>query len=135
MTQRFLDEAGAGGRVSVVDADAVNGPLGGSFDVAVKRAFIRVLSPEEAQSAIKNVADVLEPGGELYILGIGIIDDSRVSPAESVLFNLVFVNIYDGGEAYTEEQHRDWLDEAGLIDFQRVTLPNGSGIVSARKPD
>lgn len=97
------------------------------------RSFIQVLSPEEAQSAIKNVADALQPGGELYILG-RIIDDSRVSPPESVLFNLVFVNVYDGGEAYTEREHRNWLDEAGLIDFQRVTLPNGTGIVSARKP-
>ncbi len=134
VTQRFLDEAGASGRVSVVAADVVSGPLAGPFDVAVMRAFIQVLSPEEAQSAIKKVADVLEPGGELYILGTGIVDDSRVSPPESVLFNLVFVNVYDGGEAYTEQQYRDWLDEAGLVDFQRVTLPNGSGIISARKP-
>ena len=133
MTQRFVDEAGASGRVSVVGADAVNGPLGGSFDVAVMRAFIQVLSPEDAQSAIKTVAEALEPGGELYIVG-RIIDDSRVSPPESVLFNLVFVNVYDGGEAYTEHQNREWLDEAGFIDFQRVTLPNGSGIISARKP-
>ena len=133
MTQRFVDEAGASGRVSVVVADAVNGPLGGSFDVAVMRAFIQVLSPEDAQSAIKTVAEALEPGGELYIVG-RIIDDSRVSPPESVLFNLVFVNVYDGGEAYTEHQTREWLDEAGFIDFQRVTLPNGSGIISARKP-
>lgn len=119
--------------MSVVVADAVNGPLGGSFDVAVMRAFIQVLSPEDAQSAIKTVAEALEPGGELYIVG-RIIDDSRVSPPESVLFNLVFVNVYDGGEAYTEHQTREWLDEAGFIDFQRVTLPNGSGIISARKP-
>ena len=51
-----------------------------------------------------------------------------------MLFNLVFVNVYDGGEAYTEQQYRDWLDEAGLVNFQRVTLPNGSGIISVRKP-
>jgi hypothetical protein len=70
------------------------------------RAFLQVLSREAAAQALRNVAAAVKPGGAVFILGMGILDDSRVSPAEVVSFNLVFVNIYDQGQAYTESEHR-----------------------------
>jgi hypothetical protein len=63
-----------------------------------------------------------------------IIDDSRIAPPETVVSNLYFLNIYDGGQAYTEQEYRDWLTEAGFEGFERVTLPSGGGIIRARKP-
>ena len=74
----------------------------------------------------------MEPGGTIYIEG-SVLDDSRVSPLDTVGFNLVFINIYDGGQAYTVQEHRDWLTEAGFEDMERITLPSGSSIVTARK--
>lgn len=133
VTQKFVDQAGAAGRVSIIAADVLGGELTGSYDVAVLSSFIQVLTPDEARSALANVSKVMEPGGDIYILG-RVLDDSRLSPAETVGFNLVFINIYDGGQAYTERQHRDWLTEAGFGDIERVANPNGSSIVSARKP-
>ena len=135
ITRRFIADAGASDRVEVMAADVIEGPLEGSFDLAVVRAFIQVLSPYEARSAIQNVSRVIKSGGAIYIIGTGILDNSRTSPPEAVAFNLVFLNIYDGGQAYTEEEHRAWLTEAGFTEgFERVTLPNGSGIIIARKP-
>ena len=101
--------------------------------MAVLSSFIQILSPDEARRALATLSQVMEPGGVIYILG-RILDDSRLSPLETVGFNLVFVNVYDGGQAYTEQEHRDWLTEAGFQDFERVVLPNGTSIVTARKP-
>ena len=75
---------------------------------------------------------VTEPGGEIFILG-SILDDSRLSPPEAVASNLNFLNIYDGGQAYTEREYRDWLSEAGFEGFERVLLPNGTSMVWAQK--
>ena len=134
IAQGYVEEAGVSDRVRVTTADVVSGPLTGSFDVAVLRAFIQVLSPDNAHRAIMNVSKVIEPGGTIYIIGAGILDDSRVSPPVAVRFGTITLNRFDEGRAYTEQEHREWLDEAGFEAFERVTLPDGSGIITARRP-
>ena len=49
--------------------------------------------------------------------------------------NLIFLNLYDQGQAHTEGEHRIWLTEAGFseIDFQYGAARAGASIVVARK--
>jgi ubiquinone/menaquinone biosynthesis C-methylase UbiE len=133
ITQHYVKEAGAADRVQVMTADVVSGPLTGSFDVAVMSSFIQVLSPDQARRALKNISRVIEAGGVIYIEG-SILDDSRLSPPEIVVVNLTYLNMYDEGQAYTESEYKEWLTEAGFVDFKRVILPNSRSIVTARKP-
>ena len=135
MTRRLVAEAGATSRVQVLTADVVNEPLTGSYDVAVLSYFIQALAPEQARQALWNVGQVVGPRGTALILGTGILDDSHLSPPEAVIFNLVSINVLDGGGSYTEQEHKDWLAEAGFVeDFQRETWPDGTGIIKANKP-
>jgi len=133
VTQHFIDEAGAGDRVQVIATDVVREPLTGSYDVAVLSALIQVLSPDNARRTLKNVGKVVNPDGAIYITGSGIIDNSRTSPPDLVGFNLVFVNVYDEGQAYTEQEHKDWLEEAGFGNFERIMLPDERSFITARK--
>lgn len=133
VTRRLLEEGGASELVQVMTADVVRGPLTGSFDIAVLRAFIQVLSPDQARRALKNVSEIINPGGVIYILG-HILDNSRVSPLEEVGHALASLNFYDVPAPYTEHEHKDWLTEAGFEQIERDTLPNGDGVISARKP-
>jgi len=133
VTQYYIDEAGAGNRVKVVTANVVRDPLPGSYDAAVMSAFIQVLSPDDARRAIKSVSKVMNPGGEIYIRGYGIIDNSRTSPQKLVGFNLVYINVYNDGQAYTEQEHKDWLEEAGFGNFRRTIQDDGSSIITAQK--
>jgi len=105
ITQRFLVEAAATDRVQVVAADVVNTPVPGTYDVAVLRSFLQVLSPQDAAQALQHIGAALHPGGRLYIVG-RILDDSRLAPVDTVGFNVVFLNIFDEGRAYTEGEHR-----------------------------
>ncbi len=133
-TKRFVEEANAVDRVQIVTADVVRDALSGSFDVAVASKLTQVLSPDEVRAALRNIANVLEPGGVIHLY-TQVLDDSRLSPEEAVSFNLVFLNIYDHGQAYTEQEYRNWLAEAGFVDFERVPLPsNPNSILTARKP-
>ena len=134
-TKRFVEEANASDRVEVVTADVVRDVLSGSFDVAVASKLTQVLSPDEVRATLGNVANVLEPGGVIHLF-TQVLDDSRLSPEEAVSFNLVFLNVYDHGQAYTEQEYRDWLAEAGFVDFERVPLPSEpkNSILTARKP-
>lgn len=133
IAQGFIDQSGASDRVKVVAADVVHDSLSGSYDAAVLKSLIQVLTPEEAQVTLKNVYYILEPGGMIYIVG-WILDDSRVSPLADVVFSLVFSNIYENGQAFTEGECRDWLVNAGFKDIQRNTLPSQHEIITARKP-
>ena len=133
ISQRFIAEAGTKDRLSVMSADVLSGSINGSFDAVVMKSMIQVLAEDEAQRALKNVIKVVEPGGDLYILG-RVLDDSHLSPLNALNGNLLFLNIYDGGQAYTERQHRDWLAEAGFESIERTFLSNGQSIILARKP-
>ncbi len=96
-------------------------------------ASLQVLSPDDARCALKNVSRVMSPGGEIYISGAGIIDNSRTSPPELVSFNIVFVNVFEEGQAYTEQEYKEWLEEAGFGGFRRTIMPDGGSIITARK--
>jgi hypothetical protein len=117
-----------------VTADVVRGPLTGSFDAAILRAFIQVLWPDEARQALKNVSEVINKGGVIYVLG-HILDNSRISPIEEVGYNMACMNYYERVPAeYTEQEYKDWLTEAGFKHVERAALPNGDGVITARKP-
>lgn len=133
ITNQFIAEANAAERVQAIAADAVRDTLGGSYDVAVCNRFLQVLGPEEAQGAIVNVGKLLKPGGVLYIIG-HILDDSGLSPPAAVAFGLLAINVYEGGQAYTEQQHREWLEAAGFVQLERRMLSNGYSLMSARSP-
>jgi SAM-dependent methyltransferase len=133
ITQRFIAEAGATDRVQAVAADVVHAPVPGTYDVAVLRALLQVLSPEDALQALSHIGAALNPGGRLYIVG-RILDDARLSPVDTVGFNLVFLNIFDAGRAYTESEHRTWLTVLGFAEIERVPLPEGVSIITACKP-
>jgi ubiquinone/menaquinone biosynthesis C-methylase UbiE len=134
ITQNYVNEAGAEGRVQVVAADVLRDSLDGSYDIATLFSFIQILSSDDAQLVIKNVGRVVNPGGAIYIGGGGIIDNSRTSPPEKVGLNLVFINLYDAGQAYTEQEHRDWLAASGFENFERIVLSEGRSIITAQKP-
>ena len=133
VAQYYINKANAGNRINVIATDVIHDPLPGSYDVAVMASFLQVLSAEDARNAIKNVSRVINPGGDIYIRGYGIIDDSRVSPQKNVEFNLVYINVYDECQAYTEEEHKDWLEDAGFGEFKRTILSDGSSIIKALK--
>ncbi|MBI2180984.1 MAG: methyltransferase domain-containing protein [Deltaproteobacteria bacterium] len=132
ITRRIVEEAGASGRVQVQSSDVINESPSGAFDAAVLSSFIQVISRDQARRALRNVGKVVNPGGAIYIRG-DIVDDSGISPLGSVMRNLVYLNIYDQGQAYTEREHREWLKEAGFENFERNILPDGFSMVRAWK--
>lgn len=134
ITRRIVEDASASDRVKVITADVLIDGLTGSYDAAVLSSFIQVISAEKARRALTNIGKVVTPGGAIYIRG-DVVDDSGISPIEAVMRNLIYLNTYDEGQAYTEKEHREWLQEAGFEDFQRKVLADGFSLIKARKPN
>jgi SAM-dependent methyltransferase len=135
VAKRFVEEAGLAGRVRIIGADAVEGPLSGEYDAVVLRAFLQVLDPERAARALRTVSGVLRPGGHCYVVG-HLLDDSRLAPPDDVWWALSAIGFYDGPVPHTEGQLRDWMVEAGLEPAERVVLPNGDQVLRSirRRP-
>jgi ubiquinone/menaquinone biosynthesis C-methylase UbiE len=131
-TRAFVAEAGMEKRVRVVDGNVVDSLPDGPYDAAVLRAVLQVLPPEAARRVVLNTGRVMAPGGIVCILG-RVLDDSRLSPLVTVAHNVMFLNVYDGGQAYTEGEHRAWLTEAGFTDFSLTTRNDGRSVVTAVK--
>ena len=135
IAQKVIEEEGMTDRVEVIAADVLSGPLPGLYDVAILRNLLQVLSLRDACLAVKNVGAAIKSGGMIYIVA-QILDDCRTSPLEAVGFNLNFINLFDAGESYTEQEYRGWLSDAGFVDIERANflLPDGDGVMTARKP-
>ena len=102
--------------------------------MAVLKAILQTLSPDEAQKVICHVSTAITPGGTILILGAGILDNDRISPKHAAAFNIVFLNLYGEGQAYTEQEYRAWLSEAGFVQCERKILAYGSSLIKAKKP-
>lgn len=136
VTCRFLEEEGIADRVTPSAVDVLACAPDGTYDAAIMRNLIQVLSLDEALIAVRHVAQSLASGGTLFVVG-SMLDDSRQSPAELVGLNLLFLNIYDDGLIYTEGEYRTLLTKAGLVDIavRRGEMPAGNVLISARKPE
>ncbi len=132
VAKTLLEEQGMS-EIDVLEWDVLQGPCTGSFDAVVLRALIQVLSPDHASEALHNVSKSVNPGGKIFILG-HIMDNSRVSPAEEVIWYLLNLNWDDHAGFYAEEDLRKMLLDEGFQDIRRDSLPNGDGVMIASKP-
>jgi len=129
LTRQIIDEAGANDKVGVIEADFLNSQeIPGAYDVIVMKAFTQLFPPAGVRCALTRAYHLLSPGGALYIQA-AILDDNRNSPAWTVQFDLVLLNLYEQGRAYTEGEYREWLTEAGFAQVQR---PDPSLIIAHR---
>ena len=132
VTRLLVDEAGMADRIQVTSLDAVQTPLSGRYDGAVLSKVLQNLSADECQIILRNVGQALNPGGTIFIFG-AVLDDSRLTPAEMATVNLFFINVFDGGQAFTEGEHRTWLTEAGFENIEREILPDQLSLITAIK--
>ncbi len=120
-------------RVAIEAGDITTAPPASRHDAAICMQLIQVLSPADAACAIAHMAQALEPGGTLYIVASGALDDSRLAPATAVFINVTFLNVYDDGQSYAQEQYFGWLAAAGCVEPQRCVLEDETSIIWARK--
>lgn len=133
IAKQFIDEANMSERVKTLTADAVNDTLTGQYDVILARHLLQVLSAEDCRKLLKNIASIIKPRGTLHIIG-WVLDNSRLTPAKTVNYNLILLNGYDDGQAYTEQEYHEWLSEVGFEAFERRVFSDGTSILTAYKP-
>jgi hypothetical protein len=105
-----------------------------THDVVLMKALLQCLAPAEARRAVTHAFASLDPGGRIFIAGVGILEEGGLSPASAVFYDLTFMNLYQGGASYTRGTYADWLQAAGFEAIEFDTLPSGSLVITARRP-
>jgi SAM-dependent methyltransferase len=132
IAQKFIAEARLGDRITTAQCDVTQEVPRGPFDAAVLRNLIQVLSPKQAAETIRNVGTSLRKGGEIFIIGY-VLDDERRLPWEAAAYDVVFINIYDAGQSYTDGEYREWLQTGGFGKIDRCLLRNNMSLITAQK--
>lgn len=132
IAEGFVGNAGLGNRVSVQGVDLAKTAPEGRFDVALLKSLLQTVSPEIAAKVVHHVGQAVRPGGEIHILG-RVLEDNRIHPSANSIFDMVFVNFYEGGAAHLYSEHVDWLEKAGFGQVSMRNGPMGARIVSAVK--
>jgi hypothetical protein len=96
------------------------------------RSVLQVLGPEQAEAALSNAVNGLKLNGEFFMIG-RVLDDSRLTPVDSVAVNVMFLNVYQEGQAYTESEYREFFASAGLGNISRTLLSGGYSIIRGTK--
>ena len=128
----MVAEAGLSDRITVETANVLDKPLEGDFDIAMARALFQVLSADQCQVMAKHIGAGIASGGTLFVIGF-MTDDSRVSPTFSVGMNVIFLSMFDDGQAYTESEYRGWLGEAGFAHVTWEPYLMGNSLIRAQK--
>lgn len=134
LAEHFIAEAGLSGRIGVSAHDLRSESPTGAYDAAILRALLQTLSREDAAACLESIGRSMSPGGKIFIFG-NILDDSHLGPPASLAYSLVFLNSYDDGQAYTEQEYREMLARAGFkeIVVEYEVLTDGMCLASAIK--
>lgn len=122
-----------GDRVHIETGDILTAPPPGKYQLALLRAVLQVMSPEEAALAVRHACAALEPGGWIAIAGSGILSDDGLSPLGGVFMNLTLMNLYPHGTAHRFSDHGRWLEQSGCGPAEWLTLPGGAPLIRAQK--
>jgi SAM-dependent methyltransferase len=88
-----------------------------SFDIVFMANICHIYSAEENGLLIKRVSKLLKPGGM-----IAIEDFVRGRSPMAEMFAVNMLANTEGGNTYTEAQHREWLEGAGFSKIEVTDL-------------
>lgn len=122
-------------RINFIAGDFQDDSLPGRYDVAWLSHVLHGEGETGCAIMLQKTVEVLEPGGCLLVQEF-ILDDTRDSPLFPALFSLNMLIGTPLGKAYSEGEIKALLEAAGLMHIERLPmdLPNGIGVICARKP-
>lgn len=116
VTQEFIDRNGVADRVTTQGGDFTKDEFPTGCDVAIMASNL----PQYSRTIIRQVIDkayaVLEPGGEMHLIG-EMLDDDRTGPADAALWGLYEALANSTGITHTRADCVGYFEMAGFRDI------------------
>lgn len=114
--------AGIGERFSTIEGSAFEADLGTDYDVVLVPNFLHHFDTPTCVSFLRKVHAALRPGGRVAIAEF-VPNPDRISPPAAAGFSLVMLATTPAGDAYTFDEYRAMLSEAGFSGAEQHSLP------------
>ena len=132
ITMKYIEKAGYSDKVTTMAGDYLRDDFGSGYDLVLMSAIIHINNPEENILLIEKGAAALEQGGQLIIMD-HVMNEQRTEPFIGALFALNMLVGTKHGDTFTEQEMREWMEGAGLIDSRLITAVSGMQMMAARK--
>ncbi len=118
-------------RIAFIEGDYLNDDIPGGFDVAWLSYILHGEGPDDCRQIIRKTVSALQPGG-LIMIHEFILNNTMDGPLLPALFSLNMLVGTDNGQAYSEKQLAEMLENEGVKDIRRLdfTGPSESGIIT-----
>lgn len=126
------EEANVAERVALLPGDMLRDEFGQGYDFILFSNVAHIFSGETNRLIVEKCARALVPGGRLCIKEF-FVDPDRTSPAWGALFAVNMLVGTEGGDCYTLDEAREWMENAGLaFDSVIVQTPQSSLLIGKK---
>ena len=120
-------------RYRTLAGDAFAVDFGSGYDVALVTNFLHHFDPPTCTEFLRRMHRALKSGGRVVLLEF-VPNPDRISPPVPARFPLTMLAGTRGGDAYTYDELRRQLEDAGFKDLSSHALPTQQTILIAQKP-
>ncbi len=131
-TSKNLKEEGFEDRVTLLGGDILNMKIDDKYDLILVSFLLDEYSVWDNIKIITKCYRALNKGGRLVIHD-NIINDTRLSPENSVLYSINMILNTEKGDTYTETDFWIMLRESGFHQIKRIDTEVGTSLVVAEK--
>ena len=117
VTREFIAKYNAEERVEAVAGDFTRDGLPAGCDVVVMASNLPMYGREIIQSVVGRAFSVLEPGGEMHLVG-EMLDDDKAGPTDAAIWGLAETLANSTGRAHTRGECLEYFQAAGFEDVQ-----------------
>jgi ubiquinone/menaquinone biosynthesis C-methylase UbiE len=124
--------AGVADRFRALPGDAFTVDFGDRYDIALVTNFLHHFDEPTCTTFLRKVHKALRPGGRVVVLEF-VPNADRVSPPVPARFSLTMLAETTGGDAYTFDELRRQLENAGFSHVTAHELPTPQMVLLAGK--
>ncbi len=112
---------GVEARYGTLPGSAFEVDFGNGYDLVLLTNFLHHFNPITCEGLLHKVHAALAPGGRVVLLEF-VPNDDRVTPPEAASFSMIMLGTTPDGDAYTFEEYRQMLSNAGFGSAEQIRL-------------
>ncbi|HKZ77890.1 MAG TPA: methyltransferase [Pyrinomonadaceae bacterium] len=117
-------------RIKVVEADFFKDPVPGGHDAFILANILHCFSPERDLELLRGIRRQVDGGARLLLVDFWT-DPTHTEPAFAALMAGEFLLIPGGGDVYSAEEARVWLQESGWRTVEHKALAGPASVIVA----
>jgi ubiquinone/menaquinone biosynthesis C-methylase UbiE len=128
----FFRKSPAQNRLQFQAGDFITDDFGKGYDAILLSSILHIYSPEENRKLLKRLYQAMVPGGKVIIRDF-LLNRDKTGPLTGALFAINMLVNTDRGNAYSQEEIKSWLKQAGFIKIRRIKLSGNMALLEAHR--